>query len=158
SKVESVIVVPMFDENDDLLGSVGLDYFSKQDNIDPSIIQAARTIINQVALSLQRLRLLAEAQQKAEQLERLTEFGQSLRTHLSPEEGVTATLEYSPEIMQSDEVGVLLHDRATNTIRQNAMHFRDDEVVKIDAKGITPEDNTIALEAWSIDDLVKVDG
>lgn len=156
SNVLSVVVVPMFDATDNLIGSVGLDYYEKQDSIDPAIIEATRTIVTQIALSLQKIRLLAEAQQKADQLERLTEFGQMLRAYLTIPLILSTTVEHCPGVVQSDYVGVLLYDRSSNTLRQNASHFLGENNISVQAIGIDEESNSIALKAWSSHELVIV--
>lgn len=153
----SVVIIPMFDESDALLGSVGLDYARTQDSIDPDMIETAQTIVTQVALSLQKTRLLAEARQKAEQLERLTAFGQSLRAYLTIPRILATTLEHCPGIMEADYTGVFLYDRPTNSLRNSAGHVHGDNRISMDGDPITTETNSIALEAWTNNDLVKVD-
>jgi len=152
----SVAILPMFDENNELLGSVGLDYFSRQQRIDPDTIDTAQTIVTQITLSLQKTRLLAEARQKAEQLERLTSFGQSLRAYLTIPRILGTTLEYCPDVMNADYVGVFLYDRPTNTLRNSAAHVLGDNRISNDAEPLTLESNSIALEAWTNHELVRV--
>src|SRR5690606_33204883 len=80
--IEAVIIIPMFDLAGNLLGTVGLDYYSKQERISADVVEIAQTFVSQVALSLQKLRLLADSQQQAKQLQKVTDFGQALRAHL----------------------------------------------------------------------------
>lgn len=157
SNVQSVVIVPMFDATNNLIGSVGLDYYTKQESIDPAVVEATRTIVTQITLSLQKIRLLAEAQQKADQLERLTEFGQTLRAYLTIPRILSTTLEYAPRVMESDYVGVFLYDRTSNTLNQNAIHILGENSISPQPGSITEESNSIALKAWSSHELVKVD-
>lgn len=157
SNTQAVVIVPMFDETNTLIGSVGLDYYNKQSSIDPAIVDIAQTIVTQITLSLQKIRLLAEAQQKATQLEQLTEFGQALRAYLTIPRILSTTLEYCPRVINADYVAVLLYDRASNSLQQNASFLHGDNNISVQAKPLTEEDNSIALTAWSSHELVKVD-
>ncbi len=71
TNIPSIIILPMFDENNTLISTISLDYFSKQETIDPEIVELGQTIVSQVALSLQKKRLLDETQQQASQNQRL---------------------------------------------------------------------------------------
>ncbi|MGB7341233.1 MAG: GAF domain-containing protein [Phototrophicaceae bacterium] len=156
SNIQSIVILPMFDENDQLMGSVGLDYFSKRDNIDENIVEIAQTVVTQVALSLQNIRLLSESQQKAQQLEQLTNFGQSLRAYLTLEEILQTTLNYAPSVIGAEYTSILLYDRSHNTIRNSARYFQDESKITLDGTSITESDNSIALQAWTTHETVHI--
>ncbi|MEO1290733.1 MAG: GAF domain-containing protein, partial [Chloroflexota bacterium] len=155
--IKSLMVLPMFDENNTLIGSVGLDFYTQQPSIDDSTVEAASAVVSQVALRLQKVNLLADSQRKAEQLEKLTEFGQQLRAYLSTEEILNTTLSIAPKAIDVDYIGILLYDRATNAIRNTATRFHDDVTIDLDATIINEETNSIALEAWTTHELVQAD-
>lgn len=71
TNIPSIIILPMFDENNTLISTISLDYFSKQETIDPEVVELGQTIVSQVALSLQKKRLLDETQEQASQNQRL---------------------------------------------------------------------------------------
>src|SRR5690606_9900592 len=71
--IPSIVILPMFDENNRLISTISLDYFTKQKTIDTDIIELGQTIVSQVALSLQNKRLLAETQLQSSRNQRLAQ-------------------------------------------------------------------------------------
>lgn len=155
--IPSIVILPMFDEANALIGTISLDYFTKQNSIDSNMVDIAQTIVSQVTLTLQNKRLLSASQQQTQQLSQLTEFGQALRANLVLADILDVTLDYCPALMTADYVGVLLYDRSVNGLRTNASHLNGHKTIRMDADILSVSDNSIAIDAWTQHQAVKVD-
>jgi GAF domain-containing protein len=142
--IQSVIILPMFDLDSNLIGTVGLDYFTKQERINPNTVELAQTFVSQVALSLQKLRLLANSQQQAAQLQKVTNFGQALRSHLGVAEIVGTALRYSHDLLEAHYVGILVYE--SRQLRRVGTWWEKQSQIAMDAPAIDNESDSIALK------------
>ncbi|GAB5490459.1 MAG: hypothetical protein Phog2KO_06740 [Phototrophicaceae bacterium] len=152
----SIAILPMFDENNTIMGTVSLDYFTQQTQIDTGVVEIAQTIVSQMSLSIQKKRLLTDSQQQAQQLSKLTDFGQALRATLGLSDILRLTLKYCPNLMQVDYVGILIYDHKNNGLSPNAEYFNGTERIKMNADPITESQNSIALDSWTKHELVDI--
>jgi GAF domain-containing protein len=142
--IEAVIIIPMFDLNGNLIGTVGLDYYTKQERINPNVVELAQTFVSQVALSLQKLRLLANSQQQAAQLQKVTNFGQALRTHLGVAEIISTALRYSNDLLEAHYVGILIYE--ARQLKRVGTWWQKKSSVIPDAEAVEVESDNIALK------------
>lgn len=154
---QSAFFVGMFDLEENLLGTVGFDYFEKVNEFDESIINLARTIVAQVAVNLQKLRLLAASQQQAIQMQRITEFSQSMLASLKYDDIVNIGLEAAREVLQADYVSVMMYDREADILRQVGEFWDNDTNINTPGILISKGANNIAYDSWQKRDVVRLD-
>jgi GAF domain-containing protein len=155
--IKSTIFLPMFDLEGHLLGTVGLDSYEQVDKFSQQMIEAAETIVSQVAVNLQKLRILQNSQAQAVQLQQIAEFGQAMQASLQLEEILSTVLEYSRNIVAADYVAVMIYDRNIENLRMSAQFWEDDSQITLPGIAITKEGDTIAAQAWEKRQLIHVD-
>lgn len=154
---KSAFFVGMFDLQNQLLGTVGFDYFNPVKSFDDNIINLAQTIVAQVAVNLQKLRLLEASQQQAQKMQRITEFSQSMLTSLKFSDIVTISIEASQEILNADYIGILTYDRDQDVLRQVGEFWDDKTTINTPGIMVTGGANNIAYSAWKQRDVVRID-
>lgn len=154
---ESVVLIPMFDLNNRLLGSVGLDYYTKQDPISPVVIETAQMIVSQVVSNIHRVRLLLQSQQQAKQLQHITDFGQKLRAYLGIEEIVRTALQASRDLLELDYLAIMTYERQSDHLRYVGEIHYDETWVSIHGKFVDVEADMIAAQAWSKREMMYID-
>jgi GAF domain-containing protein len=154
---QSIILLPMFDLDNRLLGSVGLDYYTQQESISPAVVDTAQMIVSQVVVNLHKMRLLAQSQRQAKQLQHINEFGQKLRTYLSVEEVVTMALDASQDLLSLDYVAIMLYERESDSLRYVAELREGKAQVGFPGKLVDAKSNMIATQAWTKREMMYVD-
>lgn len=154
---QSSFFLPMFDLQQNLMGSIGFDYFETVDEFDPNIIKIAQTIVSQVSINLQKLRLVKEAQQQAAQMQRLTSFSEAMQASLQQAEILQRALELMPGILPVDFVAVLLYDRKQERLRLTALYRNWQRSVNLPGTIIEKERDSVADLAWTRQELVHVE-
>jgi GAF domain-containing protein len=154
---QSCVILPMFDLNNRLLGTVGIDYYTQQDSISPTIVDLAQTFIAQTVSNISRVRLLAQSQQQAKQLQHITDFGQKLRAYLGIEEIVNNALHTSRELLELDYVAIMIYDRQSDSLRCVGEVNNEETWVNFPGKFVTSEEDMIASQAWSKREMMYID-
>lgn len=75
----ALLLVPVIVQGK-LVGSFGMDYFTSGQNFSAQVIDIAETIMQQFAIGLSRLRLLADTRRRADQLEHIARLGQAMQS------------------------------------------------------------------------------
>lgn len=119
--VHAMIVLPLMVQ-DRLVGSVGLDIYDPNQPVTQQMVEAGQTITVQVALGLQNTRLLADTQRRAEQLQRITAFSQSVQATLDLPTILKSALAESAQMLAQDQIRISLYDAASDTLRLVAEH------------------------------------
>ncbi len=109
NNIKSVILVPL-EVGGDMIGSFGVDFYTAGRKFDPNDVRTAQTIAAQLAVGLQNVRLLTDAQRRAEQLQRINEFSQSAQSNLDMGAIVAGALAVLPQIVRADHISVLTQD------------------------------------------------
>lgn len=145
--IHALMIVPLL-VYDKLIGTVGFDIYQKGRSFTPEMIEIAQTMTNQLAISLQNLRLLTETQHRAEQLQRITLFGQSMQATLELETILNIMLAETAQMLSVDNMSVALYDSRIGRLRL-AARFEDERTV-IDLTGGTliSMDNSFAGRVW----------
>lgn len=119
--VRSMMVIPLF-VYDRLVGSVGMDVLAADKMITPDIVETALAVTAQVGLGLQNIRLLADAQRRAEQLQRITAFSQSAQATLDLPTIFNNMLLESAHMLVQDQMSISLYDSISGSLRVVAQH------------------------------------
>jgi GAF domain-containing protein len=75
----ALLLVPVIVQGK-LVGSFGMDYFASGQNFSAQVIDIAETIMQQFAIGISRLRLLADTRRRADQLEHIARLGQAMQS------------------------------------------------------------------------------
>lgn len=102
---------------DRIFGSIGLDITQPGQQFSPDMINIAQTITGQIAIGLQNTRLLNDTQRRAEQLQRITAFSQSVQATLDLSNIFNIMLAESGEMLQQDQMSIALYDTALGQLR-----------------------------------------
>lgn len=114
--VQALLIAPLF-VHGRFSGSVGLDLYTPGRRFTPEVIELARALAAQVASGLQNLRLLAEARRRADQLQRIASFSQSVQATLDLESVFTVMLTETARMLPQDQVSISLYDPARGALR-----------------------------------------
>lgn len=128
--IKSLLVLPVLDVNERYIGSVGFDLYTRDRHFTPEVIEIARTVTAQVSVSLQNIRLLQDAQRRAEQLQHIAVFSQSVQASLEQEELYRVALTQCAHIFRLDHISMVSYDAQTNHFRAAARY--DDGKISID--------------------------
>jgi len=154
---KSVVILPMFDLNERLLGTVELDYYTPQASISPAVVDIAQTIVSQVISNIHRVRLLAQSQQQAKQLQHITDFGQKLRAYLGIEEIAKTALSASQDLLDLDYAAIMIYDRQTDSLRCIGEIHNGETWVEVPGQFVNSEEDMIASQAWTKRKMMYVD-
>jgi GAF domain-containing protein len=147
----------MFDLDGTLLGSIGLDSYTKVDSFDASTIDTAKTIATQLAINLQKLRLLRDSQQHAVRMQQITAFGQSVQATLQVANILEAALEYSERVLPASYLAIMPYDRAAQSLRMDARLYQGTSQITQSGAAVDMDENTVARAAWEERDLITID-
>ncbi len=154
---KSAFFVPMFDLDGTLLGSIGLDSYTRRTRFDDDIIDVAETIASQLAINLQKLRLLQGSQRQAARMQQITAFSQSVQATLQVSDILGTALDYSETVLPSHYLAIMTYERTTQTLRIAARLHGDEREVKLPGLPVDMDENTVAQAAWEKRELVRVD-
>jgi GAF domain-containing protein len=137
--ISSIMIIPLVGLNNELVGSVGLDIFSGTYQFSDIEVQTAQTIAAQLAVGIQNIRLLQDAQQRAAQLQRISDFSQSSQTTLNLEELIETVLTEMPRLFRASHISIALHD-----------NIRDELVLMGTWESTKPNDRSTSLLAEAV--------
>lgn len=108
--IHGLMLISLVGTNGDLIGSVGLDVYNQPRQFNDNEQRTAQTIAAQMAVGLQNVRLLLDAQQRAEQLQYISEFSQASQATLDLDTLVEQALVDVPQLLEIDHMSVALFD------------------------------------------------
>ena len=114
--VVSILLVPLIGLNGELFGSLGLDIYDKRREFSSAEVRVAQTIAAQMAIGLQNVRLLRDAQERAEQLQQITDFSQSAQATLNLEEMIDAALVSVPRLLPVTHMTIALYNEVRDEL------------------------------------------
>jgi GAF domain-containing protein len=118
--VKSIAILPLIDVRAGFIGSVGLDLYDEKRTFTPAMIDFARTITAQMAVTIQNIRLLQNTRRQARQMEAIAGFSQSLQAVLDIRELFDVALQNTQQVLSADRMMVLFFDEAHNQWRRIA--------------------------------------
>lgn len=160
---QSVLFMPMFDLQGDLLCIVSLESYSPLDAFDADQVRLASSVVAQIVVGLQRLLLLNNSQRQAAQMQQITLFSQRVQSSLDLQEILRLAVQASRDVLDFDYLTIRLpqaepEDEAMPNLRIMAhylvdeLQHDDDDDLRVDAGP-----NTLVTTAWQTQQLVEVD-
>jgi GAF domain-containing protein len=152
--VHAMMVMPLF-TSDRLVGSISLDVYTTDKPITPDIVDTALSVAAQVSLGIQNTRLLAEAQRRAEQLQRITAFSQSVQATLDLPTIFNNMLAESALMLTQDQMNISLYDAGQDALRVVAEHSGGQTRVNPNSGSFMPISGHIAT-AWNNREMLHI--
>jgi GAF domain-containing protein len=139
-----------------LIGAIGLDLYSPVRRFTPELVDIASTMTAQVSIGLQNIRLLGEAQRRAEQLQRITAFSQSVQSSLDIATILNIMLAEIVQMVSLDAVTVALYDTRVGSLRTVAQY--DDGRISMNVAGgqLISMNNALIVQAWEGREIVYI--
>lgn len=119
--VRGLMLLPMFVRGQ-FTGGIQLDITREGRSFTRDMVEIAQTILAQLSVGLQNIRLLAEAQRRSEQLQRVNIFGQTLQSTLDLYAILETALTETHRIIPADRMTIALHDPAADLLRTAALY------------------------------------
>lgn len=154
--IKSVLVLPLIDANGVLIGSVGLDMYSVDTPITDDMTDVAQTIVSQIGVGLQNIRLLQEAERRAEQLQRITSFSQSVQATFDQESILQVAITESAHMIALTHLNVVFHDPNRDEVRVVGQLYRGKSEINLEDGPIVERQNTVIGKAWQERALVYI--
>ena len=153
--VKSVMFLPLLDIEGEMIGSVGLDIFHEEFNFDPETANTANAIVSQVAVGLQNIRLLRNAQRYARQMQRIAAFNQTVEATLKMPSIFQNVAETTRDLLDPDYMSVMMYDENREQLR---MVVQDDGQISIDvvSGALVPMEDTVSGRAWNTRDVLYI--
>src|SRR5215211_5962887 len=112
------------------------------------MVETAQTMISQIALSLQNIRLLTDANRRAEQIQRVSLLGQAVQATLRLDTILNIVLSESRYMIPMDRMNVTLYDSHQGEL-QNVAEYVDGKIVVDIENGVPiPLEGTFAGQVW----------
>jgi GAF domain-containing protein len=153
--IGSMLLVPFADANDNIIGSIGLDAADKH-HFTPELSRVAQTITSQISVGLQNIHLLNNTQRQAEQLRRVSEFGQTLQSTLDLETIVQSLLVESQKIINMDYIDVAIYDTEEEKLRRLGWGEADNVMLTLTGGTLYRPDQPIIEKAWKSQQLFYI--
>jgi GAF domain-containing protein len=112
--IKSIAILPLIDVRAGFIGSVGLDLYDEKRTFTTTMIDFARTITSQMAVTIQNIRLLQNTRRQARQMEAIAGFSQSLQAVLDIKELFYVALQNTQQVLSADRMMVLLFNATSN--------------------------------------------
>jgi GAF domain-containing protein len=153
--VLSMMVMPL-QISGEIVGTVGFDLFQPSQQFTPELIGTAATMLSQVAIGLQNIRLLSEAESRAEQLQRIALFGQSVQATLNLDAILDILLTEIPQLIPAQRIDVALSSARQGSLRSVA-HYADGQR-SVDTVNAVPValDQTFVGQVWQMQELLDI--
>ncbi|MCU0480716.1 MAG: GAF domain-containing protein [Anaerolineae bacterium] len=134
--IRSIAILPLIDVRAGFIGSVGLDLYDENRSFSTTMMDFARTITAQMAVTIQNIRLLQNTRRQSRQMEAIAGFSQSLQTVLDVEALLKIALEDIRQILPADRLVVLMLNTTLN--RWCKVAYNDGSKVVVDMANDTP--------------------
>jgi GAF domain-containing protein len=149
--IESIMLLPLFADGK-LLGSIGFDMYTLERFFTPEMLQMGQTIGAQLTLAVQNIRLLRDAQRRAEQLERIAEFSRLVSPSQPLGDIVEIMLDESRGMLETDLLQLYLHDG--EELRLSGQYVRPNAPdaarnAQRDLNAIPSKDEQIVYQTWT---------
>ena len=114
--VQTMALFPLI-VSDRILGGVSLEIFNPIHKFTPQIVNIAQTIIAELSIGIQNLRLLTDAQRRADQLQRIAAFNESVQATLDMATIFNIMMNESSQMLPHNQLSIALYDPASGQLR-----------------------------------------
>jgi GAF domain-containing protein len=154
-KIEALMMLPLFARGR-MIGAIWLQIHREGQSFSPEMVEIAQTIMSQVVVGLQNLRLLAEAQRRSEQLQRVSDLAQTIQANLDLEIVLRTALTESQAIVPIEQMKIALYDQEQRTLRQAAHYLDGRNQITVFNGPELPMGGTLMGEVWETQQSVHI--
>ncbi|MBI1256844.1 MAG: GAF domain-containing protein [Chloroflexi bacterium] len=140
----------------ELIGSVGFDFYDLKRQFTPDMIETAQTMVAQVAIGMQNIRLLTDTERRADQLQRVATFGQAVQATLSLETILDIMLGESRAMIPLDRMSIALFDARQGKLRVVGQYEDGTSAVDIENGSLISMSGTFVGQVWETQEMLAV--
>ncbi|MFN8376565.1 MAG: GAF domain-containing protein [Anaerolineae bacterium] len=155
-KAHSLLALPLFDVSGKMIGSAGLEIADESRQFTSDMIALAQTMTTQLAVGLQNVRLLQDARRRAEQLQRVTGFSQSVQATLDMVSIYEIAVAESTKMIKLDHLNIVLYDLERDQLRVVAQHYRGKTHVDLQNGPLVSIEGTPIGRVWESRQLLSI--
>jgi GAF domain-containing protein len=152
--IHAFMFLPIF-VHDRIFGSAGLDIYAPNRPITPEMVEVAQTITAQIAIGLQNIRLLTDAQRRAEQLQHITSFSQSVQATLDLGTIFNIAMTESAQTITLDVMTIALYDPVSSVLRVVARRDNGASSIRLEGGEILSVEGYVA-DVWANWELLHI--
>ena len=138
----------------EMVGTVGFDLYDNKRQFTPEMVETAQTMLSQVALSLQNIRLLTNATHRAEQIQRVSLLGQAVQATLRLDTILNIMLSESQHILAMDRMNIALYHNGRGELINAAEYVDGKTVVELDNGKPVPLEGTFIGRVWKSQEIL----
>lgn len=139
-----------------LIGSIGFDVYERGRSFTPDTIEVAQTMVAQVSIALQNIRLFSDAQRRAEQLQQIATFGQAVQSTLNLEDVLRVLLSEIRKTISVDRLSVALMDEGAQRLRVVAQYDNERTYIDIEGGSLISMSGTLAGQVWETGEMLVI--
>ncbi len=136
-----------------LVGTVGFDLYDDRLQFTPEMVETAQTMVAQIALSLQNIRLVTAATRRADQIQRVALFGQSVQATLRLDAILNIILSESRHMLAMDRLSVALYDARLQKLRVAGESIEGKILVDLENGALVPMEDTFIGQVWETEEI-----
>ncbi len=145
--IQSLMMVPIMLEGK-LIASAGLDLYTRERQFTPQMIELAQTMGAQLALGLQNARLLSDSQRRADQLQRIAIFSQSVQATLDLAAILNVMISETRQMLAADDITIGFYDTRRREMRAAARYEQRAARVDLENGQVLSLSGTLAGDVW----------
>jgi GAF domain-containing protein len=151
------IMVAALQVSGEIVGTVGFDLYDRSRQFTPEMVETAQTMVSQIALSLQNIRLVTDATRRAEQIQRVALFGQSVQANRRLDTILNIMLTESRHMLAMDRLTVALYDARQGQLRVAGEYVEGKIAVDMENGALIPMEGTFAGQVWASGEMLAFD-
>lgn len=153
----AAIMVSALQVSGEVVGTVGFDLYDNKRQFTPEMVETAQTMISQVALSLQNIRLLTNATHRAEQIQHVSLLGQAVQATLRLDTILNIMLSESQHILALDRMNIALYHNGRGELINAAEYVDGKTIVELDNGKTVPLEGTFMGQVWKSQEILVFD-
>jgi GAF domain-containing protein len=156
--IQGILVVPMYNlQRQALMGTFAFNMMRNFLGFERETIELARSLVSQISLSLQKLRLYSETQRQAAQIQKINTFGQSVQASQDLATIASYALDFLAQLVPSDIVTIYLYDRQNHRLGMLARQQYGDATVFDVPQPLRNNSNGVVMQVWGDYEPQKID-
>ncbi len=144
----TVLLLPLVDIRDTFIGALALSTQYADRSFSADVIEMAQTMGTQIAIGLQNVRLLHDAQRRAEQLQHIATFSQSVQATLDLETIIQVAIRECVRMIPLDVMTIALYDKTRAEMRVVGQYVDDSTVTNVTTPPTIEISGTTIGEVW----------
>jgi GAF domain-containing protein len=145
--IQALMMVPVVLEGA-LAAAIELDLYTSDRPFAQELIELSQTMGAQLAVSLQNIRLLTDAQRRADQLQRITTFNQSVQVTLETAALLNTMLNESLQMISLDRMSIALYDTVRDELRIVAQYEDEKSAIDLESGVTLLLSGTLVGDVW----------